>query len=210
MSPLSREYKFPFHLIVHPFKGFWDLKYERSTKTNLIVSFSILFLMVITNVLQTQYNGFVVNLSDPDNMNSIMEVLYVVVPVLFWCVANWSLTTLMDGEGRFGEIFVSTCYALTPIVIVNLPWVLLSNFISLQEASFFYFSGNFATIWFVFLLFIGNMTVHQFTPIKTVWTILLTIVTMAFMAFLCLLFFSLIQQILNFIYTIIQEISLRS
>ncbi|MBO9598944.1 MAG: hypothetical protein J7559_14145, partial [Cohnella sp.] len=82
MSPLSREYKFPFHLIVHPFKGFWDLKYERSRKTNLIVSFSLLILMVITNVLQSQYNGFVVNLSDPDEMNSIMEVLYVVVPVL--------------------------------------------------------------------------------------------------------------------------------
>lgn len=195
---------------MHPFKGFWDLKYERSRKTNLIVSFTILILMVITNVLQSQYNGFVVNLSDPDDMNSIMEIVYVVLPVLFWCVANWSLTTLMDGEGRFEEIFVSTCYALTPIVIVNLPWVLLSNVISLQEASFYYFSGNFATLWFVFLLFIGNMTVHQFTPGKTVWTILLSIVTMAFMAFLCLLFFSLIQQIANFVYTISQEISLRS
>ncbi|WP_372662502.1 Yip1 family protein [Cohnella sp.] len=210
MSPLSREYKFPFHLIVHPFKGFWDLKYEHSRKTSLVVSFAILLLMVVTNILQSQYSGFVVNLSDSDDMNSIMEILYVVIPVLFWCVANWSLTTLMDGEGRFVEIFVSTCYAMTPIVIINLPWVLLSNYISLQEASFYHFSGSFATIWFVSLLFVGNMTVHQYTPVKTVWTILLTVVTMAFMAFLCLLFFSLIQQIVSFVYTISQEISLRS
>ncbi|MFC5529469.1 YIP1 family protein [Cohnella yongneupensis] len=208
--PGKAEAKFPLHLIVHPFKGFWDLKYELGRKASLVVSFAILFLMVATNILSSEYSGFVVHITNPDNMNSFMEIMYVVIPVLFWCVANWLLTTLMDGEGKFVEIFISTCFALTPLVIINFPWIWLSNFISLQEASFYHFSSSFATLWFVFLLFVGNMTVHQFTPSKTVWTIALTLVTMAFMAFLCLLFFSLIQQILSFIYTISQELSLRS
>lgn len=202
--------KFPFHLIVHPFNGFWDLKYEQSQKRNLIISYIILFLLVITNILGTQYRGLLVNLYNPDDMNSLLEIVYVIVPVLFWCIANWSLTTLMDGEGKFVDIFTSTCFALIPIVVINFPWIWLSNIISLQEAAFYYFSNTLSIIWFIFLLFVGNMTVHQFTPAKTIGIMLLTVVAMGFMAFIGMLFFSLIQQIVAFISVIYQELVMRS
>lgn len=203
-------FKFPFHLIVHPFNGFWDLKYDRSRKMGLIVSFVVMFLLIITNIMQKEYSGFIVNFVYPQDMNSLMEVVYVVVPVLFWCVANWSLTTLMDGEGKFVEIFISTCFALIPMVLVHFPWIWISKVIAQQETAYYHFFDNFALLWCVFLLFIGNMTVHQFTPSKTVGTLLLSVVAMGFLAFLSLLFFSLIQEILSFVYTIYQELSLRS
>ncbi|WP_127530156.1 Yip1 family protein [Paenibacillus kobensis] len=201
--------KYPLYLIVHPFNGYWDLKYEQSKRNNLILSFAILFLLIITNILSNQYSGFLVNLVYPGSINSVMEVLYVVVPVLFWCIANWSLTTLMDGEGKFTEIFTSTCFALLPMILINLPWIWLSNVISLQETSFYTFSSNVAVFWSLYLLFVGNMTVHQYTPSKTIATILLSVVAMGFIAFICLLFFSLVQQMLSFVNVIYQEIVLR-
>ncbi|GIP43497.1 hypothetical protein J45TS6_19560 [Paenibacillus sp. J45TS6] len=201
---------FPLQLIVHPFNGFWDLKYEQTQKKNLMISYLILFFLVITNILSTQYSGILVNLYNPKDMNSLLEVVYIVVPVLFWCVANWSLTTLMDGEGKFVEIFTSTCFALLPLVIINFPWIWLSNIISLQEATFYYFSNALSILWFLFLLFVGNMTVHQFTPAKTIGIMLLTVVAMGFMAFIGMLFFSLVQQIVSFISVIYQELVMRS
>ncbi|SDY92068.1 Yip1 domain-containing protein [Evansella caseinilytica] len=201
--------KYPFTLTIHPFKCFWELKYELNQRMNLIISVVILFSLILTNVLSNQYAGFIVNLYHPEEINSLMEIVYVVVPVLFFCVANWSLTTLMDGEGKFVEIVISTCFALTPLILINFPWIWLSNFISMQEAMFFYLSQSFAVAWFLFLLFIGNMTVHQFTPSKTFATMLLTIAAMGFLAFLCLLFFSLVQQIVGFFSVIYQEIVLR-
>ncbi|MNJ54762.1 Yip1 domain protein [compost metagenome] len=202
--------KYPFYLIMHPYNGYWDLKYEHSRKTNLKLSLVILCLMVVTKVLSSQYSGFLVNFYNPNEFNSLMEILYVIVPVLFWSVANWSLTTLMDGEGKFVEIFTSTCFALFPMVIINFPWIWLSNVISMQETTFYYYSSSFAILWSMYLLFVGNMTVHQFTPSKTIGTILLSLVAMGFMAFLCLLFFSLIQQIVSFISVIYQEIVMRN
>lgn len=201
--------KNPFKLIVRPFQGFWELKYELNTKPNLIIAIIILAALIITNILSAQYSGFVVNVYNPDEMNSIMEIVYVVVPLLFWCVANWSLTTLMDGEGKFVEIFIATCFALTPLVVINFPWIWVSNFLSHQEAMFYYLSAGLATVWFVFLIFVGTLTVHQYTPAKTVVTIILTIVAMAFLAFLTLLFFSLVQQIVAFVTVIYQEIVFR-
>lgn len=208
---MSRELiRYPFNLIVHPFEGYWDLKYDRSPKLNLIISFIILFLLSLTNILSSQYSGFLVNFYNPEYMNSLLEIVYVIVPVLFWCVANWSLTTLMDGEGKFAEIFTSTCFALLPLVIINLPWIGLSNLISQQEAAFYHFSNSVAILWFVGLLFIGNMTVHQFSPSKTIGILLLTVIAMGFMAFISLLFFSLVQQIVAFVSVIYQEIVMRS
>ncbi|WP_425454597.1 YIP1 family protein [Gracilibacillus dipsosauri] len=201
--------KFPFYLIVHPFNGYWDLKYEMNKRINLIISFLVIFLMVLTNILRTQYSGFLVNIYNPNHMNSFLEILYVIVPLLFWCIANWSLTTLMDGEGKFVEIFTSTCFALIPLILLNFPWIWISNLISMEETAFYYFTNSFALIWFLFLLFIGNMTVHQFTPLKSITIMILTVIAMGFMAFLCLLFFSLIQQIIAFISAIYQEIVIR-
>ncbi|MHA7966535.1 YIP1 family protein [Paenibacillus sp. CAU 1782] len=207
---MSKEWvRYPLQLILHPFNGFWDLKYDRDQKQSVILSFAILILLSLTNILGRQYSGFLVNIYDPNYFNSVMEIVYVVVPVLFWCVANWSLTTLMDGEGKFVEIFTSTCLALTPLVLINFPWIWLSNALSLQETPFYYFSTSAAVIWFVYLLFVGNMTVHQFSPGKTIGTILLTILAMGFIAFLCLLFFSLMQQIVAFITVIYQELAMR-
>lgn len=201
--------KYPLNLIVHPFNGYWELKYERSNKANVIISCIILVLLSLTNILHAQYAGVLVNLYNPKLMNSLMEFVYVFVPVLFFCVANWSLTTLMDGEGKFVEIFNSTCFALIPLVLINFPWIWLSNVIAMEETVFFYFSNSFALVWFVFLLFVGNMTVHQYSPLKTIFTILLTLVAIGFMAFLCLLFFSLVQQIISFVSVIYQELVMR-
>src|SRR5690606_31078834 len=105
--------------------------------------------------------------------------------------------------------FNSTCFALIPLVVINFPWIWLSNIISLQETAFYYFSTGAAAVWFVFLLFVGTMTVHQFSPAKTMGTSILTIVAMGFMAFLCLLFFSLVQQIIEFVTVIYTELTMR-
>ncbi|MCM3258014.1 YIP1 family protein [Paenibacillus lautus] len=208
---MSRDWiRFPLNLMVHPFEGYWDLKYDRNRKFTLIISFCVLFLVAVTNILGSQYSGFLVHVYNPETMNSFMEIVYVIVPVLFWCVANWSLTTLMDGEGKFVEIFTSTCFALLPLVIIQFPWIWLSNLVSLQETAFYYFSNSVAVFWFVYLLFIGNMTVHQFSPSKTIGIMMLTLVAMGFMAFISLLFFSLVQQIVAFISVIYQEFVMRT
>ncbi len=36
----------------------------------------------------------------------------VVMPVMLFVVANWCLTTLLEGEGSFRDVFVATCYGM--------------------------------------------------------------------------------------------------
>jgi hypothetical protein len=199
--------KNPFYTMVHPFNGFWEMKYEQ--KGRLKVVFGILLLMVAFTIIKRQYSGFVVNFSNPMELNSINELKFIIVPFLLWCVANWSLTTLMDGEGKFTDIVKATGYALLPFVLIYIPQTLYSNIITNNESTFYYLMDAIAFLWFIWLLFVGTMTVHQYTAQKTIVTMLLTLIVIGIILFLGVLFFSMIQQMVNFVTSIYQEISFR-
>src|SRR5699024_5477222 len=128
---------------------------------------------------------------------------------IIWCVANWSITTLMDGEGKFKEIIIATAYALVPMIIIYVITTIMSQFITREEAAFYFFLDSFALMWFIFLLFVGIMTIHQYTVAKTIATFFLSFVVMGIIIFLGLLSFSLIQQIYAFVETIFREIAYR-
>ena len=68
-------------------------------RLNLIVSFVILFLLVVMKIMQTQYSGFVVNLYYPDSMNSLLEIVICrgACPVL---VCSELVADDLDGRGR--------------------------------------------------------------------------------------------------------------
>ena len=200
--------KTPFRLIVHPFQEFWDLKYENTGRLRLALIF--VFLLAVVNVLGQEVSGFLVNYTDPRTINSISQLEFIVLPYILWCVANWSLTTLMDGEGKFVEILMATAYALLPMIVIDFVMIWLSRILTIEEDPIYFLFKSLATIWFIWLLFIGTMTVHQYSIKKTIVTMLLTLVVILFILFIGLLFFSLIQEMLVFIETIYKELRFRT
>lgn len=199
--------KYPFYVSIHPFKGFWDVKYEDKSRIN--IALVILLLLAIINTLRRQFGGFIINTANPNELNSINELIFIILPFFLFCVSNWATTTLMDGEGKFEEIITVTAYALLPLVIVYTVSIPISNFITLEEAPLYYLVESAAFIWFIGLLFVGIMTVHNYTVSKTVATFIITLVVMGVILFLGLLFFSLIQQIVTFGTTIYKELIYR-
>lgn len=199
--------QFPLHIIVRPFDGFWDLKYEN--RGRMSVALTILLLLVITTSLTNQFAGFLVNFNDPRYLNTIDDLMYTVLPFLLFCVANWSITTLMEGEGKFKEIVMATAYALLPLILVNLPMTFISRFMAQEETPFYWMLNSFAAIWFVYLLFVGNMTVHQYTAAKAVVTLLLTVIAMGIMVFLGALALTVGMDIYWFVYDVYRELIFR-
>lgn len=200
-------YKFPFHVILHPFDGFWDMKYEGKGKVR--IALIILVMMVLNVVLQRQFAGFLVNFNDPRLLNSLDDIQYTVLPFLLFCISNWAITTLMEGEGKFSEIVMATGYALLPLVLINFPLTYISRFLTMEETAFYYLLNGFAVIWFFYLLFVGIMTVHQYTPFKTVMTLLLTVIAMGIVVFLGTLLFSMAVQMYYFVVDIYRELLFR-
>ncbi|WP_052759734.1 YIP1 family protein [Paenibacillus sp. DMB20] len=195
-----------FVTTVRPFKMFWELKYEGKGK--LWMALSIVGLAGFLFVLKAFYSGYIVSEPEIDEMNSLKELAFIVIPFFVWCIANWFLTTLMDGEGKFREIVIASGYAMMPLLIVYVPQLALSWVITRQEFAFYALLETVGMLWFVGLLFAATMTVHQYTPFKTVITMILTVIVIGIIIFLALLLFSLIQQLAIFASTVYQELTL--
>ena len=202
----KEELLYACHLILHPFDGFWDLKHEQRGSVRAALVW--LVVAILTFFYQDVGTGYIF---DPRQESStiLVQVAAVAVPVILWTVANWCLTTLFDGEGSLKDIFVATCYALVPIPILIIPSVLYSNVALAGESTIINLLVTFAFVWAGLLIFFGMMVTHDYTFGKNVLTYLGTILGMAIIMFIGVLFSALLAKIVSFISSIVTEVSFR-
>lgn len=198
---------FPLHVIMHPFDGFWDMKYEQRGK--LRVAALIMLLVMGAIIVQKQYAGFLVNRIDPRTLNSLSDIIQILFTFFLWSVSNWAVCTLTEGEGKLKDIMMATAYSLVPVVLIYYPTTLLSNVLTQEETAFYYLLNAIALIWSLGLLIVGIMTVHQYTVSKTMVTMFLTIIMAMIIVFLMMLLYSLFQQIIDFVINIYTELIFR-
>lgn len=207
MMEVLKGLKYSLHVICHPFDGFWDLKHEK--RGNAKSALLILAVLTVTYILKRQLTGYLFNPGYYQKFNILLELAGVIIPFLLWCTANWCLTTLMDGEGSFKDIFIATSYALAPLIVINIPLIALSRALTIEEGAFYKFFDGLSAVWTGFLVIIGTMMVHRYTIKKTLLTSILTVIGMGVIIFIGSLFFNLMQQMLVFFNTIYREIVFR-
>ena len=207
MKTLWQDYKLNFTIMRHPFEGFYAMKFGKKGK--LRIAFINFFLLWLSVAFMSQYSSLIVSQRHPLGINSFYEGMSLFGAIFLWSAANWSVTCLWDGEGKFKEIIMSICYSLTPIILTFIPLTIISNFMAFGEEPFFFLVRSIAIAFFVFLAFIGMITVHNFTVVKAVFTIAATIFALLVIAFLASLLFTLWQQLFVFVLGIVNEIRFR-
>lgn len=207
MTGLLQEIRYALYLNLHPFKGFWEIKHEK--RGSLRTALLLFLFFILTSVLNGFYGGFLFNPGGGIHYNIFKHVAIILMVYLLWCIANWCLTSLFDGEGSFRDICRFTAYSLLPISFVQLILLVLSHTLSLPEASFYQMFLAAGLLWSGFLLFIGTLVTHQYTVARTILIILVTLLGMCIIVYIMLLFLNLIQQIIGFAVTFWREFSLR-
>lgn len=207
MTDLLKSLKYTFTIYSHPFEGFWFMKAgKRATPKT---GFVILLLLLVTTSIRIYTTGYILSSISLTNFSVWLMMLVIIGIVLLYCIANWALTTLLDGKGTFGEIFTSLMYSVTPIVIMNLPMTLLSNLVSYEGIPFYNFLNVITFAWSLFLLLAANHSVHDFSMTKSVFTFLLTVIFMLIIIVIGILFVNLFQQVYVWVAAIVQEIAYR-
>lgn len=199
--------KYAKHVLFHPFDGFWDLTHEKRGTLGAATTFLALFL--ITRVVQLLFTNFQFINAPLQYINIFEQAASLLLPFLILCLANWSMTTLFDGKGRFSDIYMAMCYALVPYTLIQLPLVLVSNVISFDEAAFYTVLQSFSVAWCMFLVFSGLMQVHDYGPGKTLIFIVVTVVGALIIIFLLLVFFSLLGDAASYFISLYREIAFR-
>lgn len=202
----GQELMYGFHVMFHPFDGFYDLKHEH--RGSVRASLVFVGIAVLAFFYQGIGQGYVLN--PTRQVTTILtQLISVVVPLILFVLANWCLTTLFDGEGSFKDIFVASSYSLLPLPLLIIPATLVSNWVSSSEASIITFIGTLAFIWVGILLFFGTMVTHDYSLFKNLCIIIFTIVAMACIVFIVLLFSMLLSKLVSLITNLITEIQYR-
>lgn len=207
MATFISEVKSIFYVTFHPFDGFYEVKFRG--KKNFKMATAILLLYGILGILKYQYTGFILNTNPIHEMNSIVIFITTVFPLLLFIVSNWSITTLFDGNGSMGDIYLVISYSLLPKVIFDLIGVIFSNIIIQEEAIILYSFMWIGTIWFCFTIFCGLCVVHEYSALNSIITLLASFISAIIIVFLSMLYLTLIGKIIGFISTVANEMMKR-
>jgi hypothetical protein len=116
---------------------------------------------------------------------------------------------LFEGEGSFKDIFIATSYSLVPVPMLVIPATFASNFVINTEAQIVGLVVTIAMVWMGLLIFFGTMVTHDYSLGRNVLTFFGTIIGMALIIFVTVLFSTLVGKIISLITNIIVEIQYR-
>ena len=195
------------HILRHPIYGVWDMKREKTGRYR--DGFILILLTIAAVIFNRQMRAFVFNAYYNVPLNIIKEIALVVIPVVLFSLANWAVTTLAEGKGGFKDIFLVTCYSLMPLIIFQTVTPIISHLMTLNELVYLQMIDAVGYGWMLLMLVLGIQEIHEYSMGKMVKTTILTIIGAAIIVFIALLFFSLLQELGSFIYSVYREFSLR-
>lgn len=201
----NKQIKTMLTVLIHPVNVFADIK-EKHLGSNILCAGTTL-LFYVSTILQTLAGGFMFSKYDNEQFNSLWIFVRSIGLVVLWIIADWMVCTLLGGTGTLKEITVVTCYSLWPLILSNFLKIILTNVLVPNEANFLSILNAIAIIYFLILMLIGLLKIHDFSLSRLIGTSVLSIIGIAAIIFLIIMVSILVQQFWAFIVTIASEIS---
>jgi hypothetical protein len=190
----------------HPYDFYYDIQEPGRLKWHQgIIVVLLTFVAKMASILIT---GYAFETREPYQISSIHEFIWIVVPWLTWCISNWGVSAILDGEGKFKEVFVGSAFALVPYVLFIIPVTLLTNILTLGEGSTYHFLNAAIICWVAWLFLVKVKIVHDFEPGKLIMITLLSLLGIAIIWFIGILLFGLMNQFVNFFVDMVKELKL--
>ena len=202
-SLLDRKYSAPLFTVLHPIDGYGRLKKEK--QWSLVLSFGILVVLFLALTAKWLLTGFSFNANRAIDYNLFITLAKAFLIIGVTTIANWAVCTLIEGKGKLIDIFCMLSYSLVPYVISIFFYVLFSNVLCLEEQAFLVTISIIGIIWSGILVYVGFMTIHEFSFKKTALSVIMTVLGIAIIIFLAVLFVGLIQQVISFVKAVYSE-----
>lgn len=199
--------RYVFFCMRKPLAGFWDLIHEGYG--TMAAAHTFVIVAVIVQVLRLTLSNFQFVNINMESFNVVMVFLQVIAPLFLWVIANWSLTTLLDGKGKVAYIYMGTAYALVPMVIIDAILIPVSHIITYDEGMLYFLFMNIGTLWFVLLLLCAMKEIHDYSFAKAIGSSLLTILAIGVILFIFIMFFAVISDGIAYVISIVQELLFR-
>jgi DNA-binding beta-propeller fold protein YncE len=155
-----------FGIIFHPMETLDNIKSGRE-RLNYLSGFIILLGVLAVRILYLFTVHYPLMDIDLQKSNFSLETVKLLLPPLTWMAASFAITAILDGESKFGEIFISTTYCMVPYILVFSLLPALSKILSRNERIFYAVIINSTWIWILLLFFISLKVLNDYSVKKT-------------------------------------------
>lgn len=188
-----------------------DVFYNMKVKHNVtLLNATIILLLSFLTIFVSKhitaflfYDGYKELISNPEII--ITSVSFFVL----YIIANFLITSILDGEGTFKEIYIATIYSFAPYILCTLIAALLTNVLTINEVFFIQLLGMIGIVGTVVLIIIKNIEIHNYNFSESVKVLLLTIVTMVILLIVTISLYTLFNQMIIFVVSMIKEVLAR-
>ncbi len=179
-----------------------DVCYEikRNDKGSVLFATLLLVVWYIFKIIGYS-SGFIFNTASLESVNAWYALAQTFGLVLLFVVSNWLVCVLFEGKGKLKQIYVATCYAITPLIIQAIGYDILANVLTLNEANVISVLNYVCYIYTGILLVFAIINIQEFNLGKFVFTTVVTAIAMILVIFLLFLIAILLQQAGEFVKT---------
>ncbi|WP_408007667.1 YIP1 family protein [Pseudalkalibacillus sp. A8] len=196
-----------FRMLRHPIDGYYELKTnERASVFSATLLLLFLFVVHVFAIFET--NALFSDV-DSKRVNLLTELYKVYIPLFAWVICNYLISTINDGIGKLKNVYIGTVYALSPYLVFSIPLTLMSKGLTNMEVVIYDFSKKAIILWSGFLLFMMVKEIHSYEIGQTIKNMVLSVAGMLVLGIISFILFGLSNQVIDFMYSIFQEVKLR-
>ena len=205
--PKVYPYRLFFAMLRHPIDTLYNIKHRQQSS---MVAASVLYGMFIAfTVVATVGPAFLFQTQAVEDFSLLRHGLGVTVAILFTVFSNYLIATLNDGEGWFKDVFIGLAYSLVPFMLFALPLTLLSYGLTLFETFIYQFLWFVTLSWTGLYILITLKEIHGYSLSALFKNVVLTIVTVGLLILLTLITYLLLNQVWDYVWSIVREVMAR-
>ena len=138
--------------------------------------------------------------------NIPLEIVKLLLPALTWVVVSYLISSIMDGESKFSEIFTATSFCFVPYIIFGVLLTPFSYLLGKPESGIYVFFACAAWIYSLILFYYSFKTLNGYKPGKAIIGTVVGILSIALIWIVIFLGFMATARIYQFIEGLVIEI----
>lgn len=198
-----REVLFIKNLIKHPIDSYYSIQHEKKVSVKAAIFWLILLFSMF--VAEKYYSGFIFRYVRDGEYSFVNDLISFFSIFILVIVCHYLICTINDGEGKFKHVFIGFIYAFAPYFIFKPFLIILSNFLTYNEAYLLSLANFIVYSWVGLLLFVMIKEINGYTIRETFKIIFLTLFMILITVLLLFIVYVLIIQMIEFIVSVFNE-----
>jgi hypothetical protein len=202
--PVLKDVLYMMRIPKRPFDRYYDIRVKKQGSTLGATIIYLLFFVIY--ILYKTSKGFIYQFEAVEDMDISALVIGFFVILSMFILCNYLVTSIKDGDGSLKQVYMIPAYGLFPVAVSCVLVTIMSYVLTNNESFILTIILVIGLGWSVVNIFLGFMTVHDYTFKDTIISFIITFIFMVIVIIMALIIIIMWEQLWGFLKTVGREL----